>query len=170
MPFLVFIMAWSGELLAFVDEEFINNGSSPITTQRAFRIGFALNRRDPVPNSKTIHNWISNFRQTSSAPKRKSTGRPRTATGPKNVAAVRTSNEQSPWRSARKHAAALHLSDSSVRRILRQELKMHPYKIVITQELFPRNLETRTTLCRDLLQNVPRTDVLLFTDEAHFHL
>lgn len=163
-------MAWSGEHRAFVVEEFINNGGSPITTQRAFRIRFALNRRDPVPDSKTIHNWVSNFRQTSSALKRKSTGRPRTATGLENVAAVRTSIEQSPRRSARKHAAALHLSDRSVRRILHQELKMHPYKIVVTQELFPRDLETRTTLCRDLLRNVPRTDVMLFTDEAHFHL
>jgi len=167
MPFLVFIMAWSGEHRAFVVEEFTNNGGSPITSQRAFRIRFALNRRNPVPDSKTIHNWVSNFRQTSSALKRKSTGRPRTATRLENVAAVRTSIER---RSARKHAAALHLSDRSVWRILLQELKMHPYKIVVTQELFPRDLETRTTLCRDFLQNVPRTDVLLFTDEAHFHL
>lgn len=114
MPFLVFIMAWSGEHRAFVVEEFINNGGSPITTQRAFRIRFALIRRDPVLDSKTIHNWVSNFRQTSSALKRKSTGRPRTATGLENV--------------------ALHLSDRSVRRILHQELKMHPYKIAITQK------------------------------------
>jgi len=35
MPFLVFIMAWSGEHRAFVVEEFINNGGTPITTQRA---------------------------------------------------------------------------------------------------------------------------------------
>jgi len=169
MQFLVFIMAWSGKHRAFVVEEFINNGGSPITTQCAFRIWFALNRRDPVPNSKTIHYWASNFRQTSSALKRKSTGRPRTATGPENVAAVRTSIEQSSQLSAWKHAAALYLSDSSGWRILHQELKMHPYKIVVTQELFPRDLETRTTLCRDLLRNVPRTDILLFTDEAHFH-
>jgi hypothetical protein len=47
---------------------------------------------------------------------------------------------------------------------------MRPYKIVIAQELSERHCKTRTTLCRELLQNVPRTAVLLFTDEAHFHL
>jgi len=75
--------------------------------------------------------------------------------------------EQSPRCSSRKHAAALHLSDRSVRRILHQEL--HPYKIVVTQEHFPRDWETRTTLFWDLLRNVPRI-ILLFMEEAHFHL
>jgi hypothetical protein len=47
---------------------------------------------------------------------------------------------------------------------------MHPYKIVIAQELSERDRETRITSCQELLWNVPRTAVLLFTDEAYFHL
>lgn len=86
------------------------------------------------------------------------------------MATVRASIEQSPRRSSRKHAAALRLSDRSVRRILHRDLKLHPYKIVITQELSERDFETRTTLCRELLRNVRPTDVLIFSDEAHFHL
>jgi transposase len=115
-------MAWSVEHRAFVVEKFIQNGGSPIMTQRAFRFRFALRPRDPVPDKKTIHNWVSNFRQTGSALKRKSPGRPRTATGPEAVAAVRASIERSPRRSARKHADALRLSDRSVRRILHRDL------------------------------------------------
>ena len=42
MPFSIPTMAWSGEHRAFVVEEFIANGGSPIATQRAFRIRFAL--------------------------------------------------------------------------------------------------------------------------------
>jgi hypothetical protein len=42
MPFSVHTMAWSGEHRAFVAEEFIQNGGSPIMTQRAFSIRFAL--------------------------------------------------------------------------------------------------------------------------------
>lgn len=160
-------MAWSGVHRAFVVEEFLQNGGSPISTQRAFRIRFALAPRDPVPDKKTIHVWVSTFRQTGSALKKKSTGRPRTATGPENVAAVRASIEQSPQRSARKHATALQLSDRSVRRILHRDLKMHPYKIAIVQELSERDWETRATLCQEL-RNLPRRNVLLFTDEAHF--
>jgi hypothetical protein len=52
MPFSVHAMAWSGEHRALVVEEFIQNGGSPIMTQRALRIRFALGRRDSVPDKK----------------------------------------------------------------------------------------------------------------------
>jgi len=52
------------EYRAFVVEEFIKNGGSPVATQRAFRICFALGRREAVPDKKTIYRWVSNFRQT----------------------------------------------------------------------------------------------------------
>jgi hypothetical protein len=41
-------MALSDEHRPFVVDEFIQNGGSSIMTQRAFRIRFALGRRDPV--------------------------------------------------------------------------------------------------------------------------
>jgi hypothetical protein len=116
-------MAWSSEHRAFV-VEFIQNGGSPIMMQSAFRICFTLGRRDPVP----VHNWVSNFRQTVSALKKKCTGRPRTTTGPETVAVVRASIEQSPRRSVRKHVDALRLSDRSIRRILHRDLRMHPLR------------------------------------------
>jgi len=40
------------------------NGGSPVAIQRAFRIRFALGRREAVPDKKTIYCWVSNFRQT----------------------------------------------------------------------------------------------------------
>jgi len=57
-------MAWLGEHRTFIVEEFIKNGGSPVATQRAFRICFALGRREAVPDKKTIYRWVSNFRQT----------------------------------------------------------------------------------------------------------
>ena len=57
-------MAWLGEHPTFIVEEFIKNGGSPIATQRAFRIRFALGRREAFPDKKTIYRWVSNFRQT----------------------------------------------------------------------------------------------------------
>lgn len=170
VPFSVSAMAWLGEHRAFVVEEFIRNGGSVITTQRAFRIRFALGRHESVPDRKSIHVWVSNFRATGSALKRKSPGRPRTVTMPDNVARVRASVLQSPKRSAVKHAASLGLSDRSVRRILHSNLNMHPYKMMVTQELSIRDFETRRALCEDILQNIPPTAVVIFSDEAHFHL
>jgi len=118
VPSSAYTMAWSGEHGAYIVEEFIRNGRSPVATQRAFRIRFALGRWETVPDKKTIYCWVSNFRQTGSALKQTSPGRPRTATGPENVAVVRASIQKSPRRSAQKHAAALRLSDRSVGRIL----------------------------------------------------
>jgi len=36
----------------------------PVATQRAFRIRFALGRREAVPDKKKIYLCVSNFRQT----------------------------------------------------------------------------------------------------------
>ena len=57
-------MAWLEEHRAFIVEDFIKNGGSPVATQRAFRIRFALGLREAVPDKKTIYRWVSNFRQT----------------------------------------------------------------------------------------------------------
>jgi len=46
---------------------------------------------------------------------------------------------------------------------------MHPYKIAIAQKLKGHDFENCTKLCRDLL-NVRVTDIVCFSDEAHFHL
>jgi len=154
-------MAWLEEHRAFIVEEFIKNGGSPVAKQRAFRILFGLGRREAVPDKETIYRWVSNCRQTGSAFKQTPPGRSRTATGTKNVAVVRASIQKSPRRSARKHAAALRLSDRSVRRILHRDLRMHPYKIAVAQKLKGRDFENRTKLCRDLL-NVRVTDDVIF--------
>ena len=140
-------------------------GGERVVEQRCTTPG----RRDTVPDKKMIYRWVSYFRQTGSAMKQTSPGRPRTATGPENVAAVRALILKSPRRSERKHAAALQLSDRSVRRILHRDLRMHPYKIAIAQKPKRSGFENRTKLCHDLL-NVRVTDVALFYDEAHFHL
>ena len=64
LPFSVYTMAWLGEHQTFIVKEFIKNGGSPVATQRAFRIRFALGRREAVPVKKTIYRWVSNFRET----------------------------------------------------------------------------------------------------------
>ena len=163
-------MAWSGEHRAFVVEQFVKNGEPVVATQRSFRRHFSLNRHDPVPAGKTIRRWVSNFPQTSSALNRRRSDCPRTRTAEENVTAVAESIEQSPRRSLRKHAFALHMSATSVHRILHRSLHMHPYKIMVVQELSESDYETRTNLSRDILQSIPPTSVTICSDEAHFHL
>ena len=64
VPFSMYTMAWLEEHRAFIVESLYKNGGAPVATQRAFRIRFALGRREAVPDKKTIYRWVSNFRQT----------------------------------------------------------------------------------------------------------
>ena len=147
-------MKWLGSHRSFVVETFFTNSGSITATQRIFRTHFKLGRHDPVPSRNTILLWIKNFRKNGSALKRRSTGRPRTSTTSENAMEVKASVQQSPQRSARKHAAALRISATSVRRILHKELQMHPYKIMLAQELNENGFETRRALFWEIQQNV----------------
>jgi hypothetical protein len=51
-----------------------------------------------------------------------------------------------------------------------QTLGMHPYNMMLAQELSERDWETRRTLCQEVQQHVLRAAAVLFSDEAHFHL
>jgi phosphotransacetylase len=88
---------------------------------------------------------------------------------PENVETVRSSIQQSPKHSARKHATALGISSRSLR-ILHADLKLHPYKIMLAQELSERDQANRRAVSAKILEQVPAAAVLLSSDEAHFHL
>ena len=143
------------EQRGFVIEAFFKNAECVTATQRAFRTRFGLNPNESVPDRKTILKWVQNLRVTGSAMPKKPVGRPKSVRIPENIAAVRTSIEQSPSRSARKHASALEISDRTVRRILHCDLKLHPYKIMVTQELSPTDWGKRKDCCNEILTVVP---------------
>ncbi|CAK9810866.1 Mariner Mos1 transposase [Anthophora plagiata] len=163
-------MPWSGEHRGFVVEAFFKNGESVIATQREFRTRFVLRANKSVPDRKTILLWVRRVRATGSALKRKPPGRPKNVRTSENIAAVRASIEQSPARSARKHAKALGISERTVRRILHTDLHLHPYKIMVCQKLSPADYGRRLDCCKAILAAVPPTGILWSSDEAHFHL
>ena len=57
-----------------------------------------------------------------------------------------------------------------VRRILHFDLKFHPCKMMIVQELQERDYENRKTCSENLLKNLSDNSVLITSDEAYFHL
>jgi len=106
--------------------------------------------------------WISNLRATGSILKRKSPGRPRTLRTPENVEAVRASIQQSPKRFARKHAMTLGISSRSLRRILNADLKLHPYTMMLAQELSERDHANRRAIIAEILEQVSPCDFFLW--------
>jgi transposase len=130
----VAIIVWDGEHCVFVIETYLENGDSIIATQRLFRRHFGVDQHGRVPDRKTILLWVGNFRETGSALKQKSSGRPCRVRTPENIAAVGQAITTSPRCSVIKHALALGICDQSVRRILHTDLKFHPYKMMVVQE------------------------------------
>jgi len=81
---------------------------------------------------------------------------------PENVEAVRASIQQSPKRSARKDAMALGISSWSLRRILHANLKLHPYKMMLVQELSERDHANRTVISVEILEQVSPCEFFLW--------
>ena len=150
--FSVNAMNWTGEHCPFTMETFIKTNEAVTAAQRAFRVHFKLRRHDPVQARNTILLWVNNIRATGSALKRKSIGRPPTARTPENEAPVKASVQQSPRRSTFKRAQVPRLSERSLRRILHNDLQMHPYKMMLAQEFNKRDTETCRALCLEIQQ------------------
>ena len=126
--------------------------TSVTAVQRAFRLHFGHKRHNFISTRNTILLWIANFRATGLTLKRKSTGRPRTARTSANVDAVNASIQQSLKRSLRKHALFLVISKSSMHSILCKDLKLHPYKMVLVQEVSERDYKNLRLLCLEIHQ------------------
>lgn len=149
-PVSVATMLWSRQHRAFAVEAYFSNSRSVIAVQRAFRRHFEIPPRGHVPDRKSILLWVDAFRETGNVSKRKR-GPPRNVTTPENVERVRLAMLRSPKRSARKHAVALGVSARSIRRILHDKLHLHPYKMVVTQQLMERDYVNRQTSCEQLV-------------------
>ncbi|KAL4712382.1 hypothetical protein ACJJTC_001543 [Scirpophaga incertulas] len=119
-------MLWSREQRAFAVESFFSNGRSIVAAQRAFRARFEIPPRRLVPGRNSILSWVYSFRECGSVAKPRN-GLQLTIRTPENIDRVRQSVLRSPRRrSARKHAVAMGISDTSVRRILHKDLQFHP--------------------------------------------
>ena len=87
-----------------------------------------LGRNDPVPSAHAIKTWLRKFETAGYFLNEKSPGPRRTVRTPETIQAVNAAMQQSPQRSARRHALSLGLSQRTLGRILFSDLKLHPYK------------------------------------------
>ncbi|PNF27340.1 hypothetical protein B7P43_G02435 [Cryptotermes secundus] len=170
---LVAMEQWYVQERVVAVRSYYRHGDSLVEALREFRRHFNLAPRDHAPSKHAIRTWVQNFEETGSVGKRKSSGRPGSAWTPENVEAVQASVLRSPHRSVRKVAAAVTVSRRSVQRIL-HELKFHPYKLQLVQELKPNDHLLRRQFCEAIMnktdENPDFIENLWMSDEAHFHL
>ena len=163
-------MVWTGAHRGFVIRAYYENNRSVIATQRAFRRQFNIPRNNAVPNANTIRSWVQQLEETGSTLRTDTHGRRISIRTPENAERVRTAVQQSPLRSARRHAVALGISDRSLRRILKFDLKFHPFKMMLAQELRLADYANRKNLCEQMFAQIPPNAAFFSSDEAHFHL
>ena len=116
---------------------------------------------------------VSKFRENGSTVDKRRFGRPRTVRTSVTVQAVSESVAERPNTSIRKRCTQLTMSRSSLQRILKEDLRYHPYKIQLTQELQLTDYQKRFDFSQKLLQLADDENFitnLIMTDEAHFQL
>uniref|UniRef100_A0A1Y1JZD5 DUF4817 domain-containing protein n=1 Tax=Photinus pyralis TaxID=7054 RepID=A0A1Y1JZD5_PHOPY len=162
-------MFWSVEHRTFCVKAYFENGRSIVRVQRAFRLRFNIAPRGRIPDRNCILSWVNAF-ETSGNVSTIRRGPQNSVITPENVERVRVAIQQSPRRSIRKQSQVLGISRRSMHRIIKEHLHMHPYKMVVVQELKPRDYEARQIASENILAALPRDAVVFFSDEAHFHL
>lgn len=121
-----------------------------------------------------IRRMVKKLEKDCTMEKGHSSGRPKSALSDKNIARVQQKLEHSPRRSTRRVSKELKLSQTSVWRILRRELKKFAYKIQLKQAQTPKNRQERVDFSNKMSDHMEADPEFLksiiFSDEAHFHL
>lgn len=151
-------------------EFFYSCQRSIVLTQRKYRQHF--NTRS-APTAFMIRSLVGRFEELGSVADRPGRGAHRNIRTEDNVETVRQSVADDPSVSTRRRSSQLGISRTTLRRILKLDLKMYPYKIQIVQALLPQDHQQRLQYAIRFTQLATQIDFLnnvLMSDEAHFHL
>ena len=171
-------MGFSSKQKAFCVENY-SLLRSPKQVQLLFckKYGLDSRSRSGIPTAKSIRRWYEQFKVSgclSVGHKRRGMSYAKPVRCGENIEAVLMSVEATPKKSVRRRSAELGVSQSSVHRILRHDLKMKPYHISVHQGLTPENALQRRTMCAWFLRQVREEEDFLrsvwFSDESHFYL
>ncbi|GBL72750.1 hypothetical protein AVEN_127977-1 [Araneus ventricosus] len=139
----------------------------------------SFQKRFNVPkglNAKTIRKLFARFEWTGSVNDNRvrNVGPRQTVVTPENVAKVSGIVQQNPRNTVRRITSETSLKCSSMQKILRNSLRMFPYKIQSHQAIPIKAVRQRFDFANEILAMIDNKgfDVgcIWFTDEAHFHL
>jgi len=163
-------MAWDAATRARVVELYFTTGSI-VAAQRAFRREAAVRR---APEQHSIQRWVEQFRSTGSVASDRHRSRPRSVRTAPAIQRLRSALRRNQLQSVSKLAARTGLSQTTVRRILHEDLKLRPFKLQLTQKRKRGDKAKRVRFCKWLLKKLkvrPRFgEVLYMSDEANFDL
>ena len=115
----------------------------------------------------TVCKQIKHYNKLVTLDDRPRSGRPVTATTKKNKEKIRSRIRRNPQRSMRKMAKDIQISEGSVRKIVKKQLKFHPYKLakayLLTDKMKGERLKRAHKMRR--LATAGRHHSILFTNE-----
>lgn len=170
-------MPWTIQERVYFVEKYLQTGSFA-KANSAYRRDYGVRK---FPSKSMVQFWVRKFRKGSLENKKRKTeageiksGRRKDVRSRDNIERVSQSVGQSPKTSVRRRGQELGINRESVRRILVQDLNLHPYRISIRQTLSDRDIEQRVTMANWFKQRVENEpdflDNIWFSDEAHFML
>lgn len=150
---------------------FIQQNESIVLTQREYK---KRHKNNPVPDKKTIRVLASKFKLNGTTFNCHRSGRPRTARSEENITRVSQSVVESPQTSIRRRGQQLNISSRSLQRILKKNLHLFPYKILLVQKLLLRDHNQRLEYSNAIVNLQKKFDnfseKIMMSDEAHFYL
>ncbi len=119
---------------------------------------------------QTVRDAIKRYNEIGSIEDRPKSGRPITATAPKNRELIRKRIDRNSHRSMRAMAKSMKISEGSVRKIVKDRLQLQSRKLFKVQELTERMKAKRLVKARKILRMVAngRHRDVVFTDEKIF--
>jgi len=146
--------------------------NSTITVQRRFKNQYECKE---APARNTVTTLVEQFRGTGNVTGKKRVGSKTRVRTPDTIGTIRASVASFPTRKSTRHLVAENeVSPSTAWRILRTDLRMHPYKVYVFQCLTTVCREKRTGFAEEFgghLQQDPHTlEHIWLSDEAYFHL
>lgn len=152
-------------------KNYYRNSESVVATLRALTPIFGRQNR---PTRQAVRALVTKFESKYSLLDVPVPIRLRTARSNENIAAVNESIRNDPNQSISRRSQELGLSQTTLWRILRKDLGLHPYKIKLTQELKPLDHLKRRNFSDwalgKLHENPEFHRKIIFSDEAHFWL
>lgn len=137
-----------------------------------FEIGY---RQVDIANSlnvskQLVSKTIKRFKDLGHDGDRPGRGRKRSVRTAKNRQIIKKRVQRNPRISLRKVSRETGISDTSVRRMAKEDLGLYPYKLRKAQLLTEKNKKMRLERCRDLLARAAggKWETILFTDEKLF--
>ncbi len=121
---------------------------------------------------RTIERWCKRIRDTGCIDLSRSSGRPRTIRTKATIRKINHRKERRKFVSSRKLARELGISRTSVRRVLKNDLKLQAYKIQNEPLLTDEHKEKRIKFANWIRTNFRKEDTMkiLFSDEKMFDI